>query len=197
MGMGTTGRLRRAEVGASPVAKAIDEPITAAATARTDACRREPEATAAAILRECSDLDRVHLVLALKRTVKQNLKEKEATAYVSDLVKQIHPNSPHKRLTKYVESGCAVATLRSRLLPALGGYCPRSAAGWLAAEARRWVLVARQPTLGAPAIRPLLACQRRKMLLQRAWSATLATCTSSAHALGLPPPTACTQAGLR
>lgn len=82
------------------------------------AFNRAPEAAAAAILKECSELDRVHLILALKRFIKDHYKEKEMTAYVNDLIKDMHPNSPHRRLTK-ADIASAVEYQRSlrKLLP--------------------------------------------------------------------------------
>ena len=63
--------------------------------------RKAPKATAAALLRGLSELDRVHLVLELQKTTNRSLlAQKEA--YVDDLVKQVllKPNSQHAKLTR-------------------------------------------------------------------------------------------------
>ena len=92
----------------SAAARALASSTAADATADgAAACshflpRRAPKDTAAALMRELSELDRIHLVLALQRsTSKEQLKQAE-THYVDDLVKQVSVpiNQQHAKLTR-------------------------------------------------------------------------------------------------
>lgn len=65
------------------------------------ACRA-PRDTAAALLRELNELDRIQLVLALKGALRDRYQEKTETQYVEDISKQISlsGNQQHRKLTK-------------------------------------------------------------------------------------------------
>ena len=63
---------------------------------------RAPKDTAAALMRELSELDRIHLVLALQRSSKVSAAARAETGYVEDLMKQVarSPNIQHAKLTR-------------------------------------------------------------------------------------------------
>ena len=108
----------------SAAARALASSTAAvAAAAGAAACshflpRRAPKDTAAALMRELSELDRIHLVLALQRsTSKQQLKQAE-THYVDDLVKQVSrpTNQQHAKLTRCERAGGLLGWLLGCLL---------------------------------------------------------------------------------
>lgn len=61
---------------------------------------RQPRATALAILKHLSELDRVHLLLALQQSTSKSLLARQDTAYVDDLMKQKRYSEHHSGLTK-------------------------------------------------------------------------------------------------
>lgn len=58
-------------------------------------------------MRELSELDRIHLVLALQRSTSKEQQKSAETKYVDDLVKQVArpTNQQHAKLTRWV-AGC-------------------------------------------------------------------------------------------
>lgn len=80
---------------------------------------RHPQATAVAILNHLSELDRVHLLMAIQQSTNKKLLERQDTAYVDDLMKQKRFNEHHAGLTR---SQIASAVEYERMLQRFSSY---------------------------------------------------------------------------
>ncbi|PSC69182.1 Transmembrane 65 [Micractinium conductrix] len=67
------------------------------------AFHKAPKDTANALVKELTELDRIHLVLALQRNAKNAAMQQAEVAYVEDLVKSVgrEENRQHRKLTKH------------------------------------------------------------------------------------------------
>ncbi|GAB4820023.1 hypothetical protein N2152v2_007069 [Parachlorella kessleri] len=80
---------------------------------------KQPRATALAILKHLSELDRVHLLLAIQQSTNKNLLARQDTAYVDTLMKQRRSFEHHQGLTR---SQIANAVEYQRMLQKFSSY---------------------------------------------------------------------------